>query len=304
VAFAVRQRRHLEDELKRIARTELRRGRETLVKDGTGPSAAAVHEARKSVKKVRAVVDVLEETGTSVRRRDRRRLQAAAHALSALRDREALIGAFDRLRRHFPRRLSEHTYGVVRRVLVQGKARADDEARHANVTGRVATRLKRIRRSIKRWSPGSIDANDLASAAGRAYRKSRAGLKRAVSTRQSEETHRWRKRVKQLWYRLRLAQPLAPGYSALVGDLKRLETWLGEDHDLFVLRTTLEGAPQLRSIGGDVARLTAMTVEGQRQLRRKAFALGRRLHARKPKAFARALRKRSKRATDSQKHAA
>jgi CHAD domain-containing protein len=304
VKFAIRQRRHLEDELRRIARTELRSARETLVKDGTGPSATTVHEARKSVKKVRAVVDVLEETGTRVRRRDRRRLRAAAHALSALRDREALIGAFDRLRRHFPRRLSEHTYGVIRRVLVQGKARADDEARHANLTVRVARRLDRMRRSITQWSLCSIDAKDLASAASRAYRQSRAGLKRAVSTRQSDETHRWRKRVKQLWYRLRLAQPLAPGYSALVGDLKRLEIWLGQDHDLFVLRTTLEGAPQLRSMSGDVARLTATTVEGQRQLRRKAFALGRRLHARKPKAFARALRRRSKRATDSPAKAA
>ena len=304
MAFVVLQRRHIEDELMGIARKELSRARESLVKDGAAPSATAVHESRKRVKKVRTVLDVLEATGTKVRSKDRRRLQAAAHALSALRDRDAVIATFDTLRKQFPKRLPEHSYGLIRRVLIRAKSRAAERARHAHVAARVASRLKRMSRSIKRSPLRSIDAAHLAYAIGRAYRDSRRGLKRAVSARQSNETHRWRKRVKQLWYQLRLAQRLAPGIAVLVRDLKRLETWLGEEHNLLILRTTLLGARDLQTMRGEVAQLTAMTAGRQQQLRRKAFALGRRLHARKPKAFVRALLRRSKRAARSPAKAA
>ena len=296
MAFVVRQRRHIEDELRRIARKELRRARESLTKGEGVPSSAAVHDARKGVKKVRAVLAVLEHNGTRVRSKDRRRLQAAAHALSALRDREALVGTLDQLMAHFPKRLPEHTYRVIRRALVRDKSRAEDRARHASIAMLVAARLKKIGQSMKRWRFQSIDAKDFTAAIRWAYRDSRAGYKRAVAARESDETHRWRKRVKQLWYQLRLAQPMLPRNGTLVADLNRLQTSLGDEHNLLVLRTAVVGAQALAAMDREIAELSAMTVARQRQLQRKAFALGRRLHRRKPKAFVRALRRQAKRA--------
>ena len=47
---------------------------------------SAVHESRKSVKKVRAVAALLKQAGAKLPRRDRRRLKSAARALSRVRD--------------------------------------------------------------------------------------------------------------------------------------------------------------------------------------------------------------------------
>ena len=62
-------------------------------------------------------------------------------------------------------------------------------------------------------------------------------MKRARVTGQSATLHRWRKELKTLRYQLRLARPLMTGIAPLVAYfLKRLETALGDDHNLVVLR--------------------------------------------------------------------
>ena len=84
---------------------------------------SAVHESRKSVKKVRAVAAFLEQAGAKLPRKDRKRLKSAARALSRLRDSAAIIDTFDRVRRRYPKQLSEHTYGILRRGLVGARNR-------------------------------------------------------------------------------------------------------------------------------------------------------------------------------------
>jgi hypothetical protein len=63
-----------------------------------------------------------------------------------------------------------------------------------------------------------------------------------------------------------------------------LETELGDDHNLVVLAATL-GCRDLRTMRADIRRIDRLAVRMRRQLRRRPFALGRRLHVRKPKTF-------------------
>jgi len=119
-------------------------------------------------------------------------------------------------------------------------------------------------------------------------------MKRARATRLSATLHGWRKELKTLWYQLRFAKPLTTGVAPLIADLKRLETELGDDHNLVVLAATLRGCRDLRTMRADIRQIGRLAARMRQPLRRRAFALGRRLHVRTPKAFARWIRRSAK----------
>src|SRR5712664_3442368 len=137
MSFELQRRKHIDDELRKIARRELRRASDTLSRSDPGAFGTSVHEARKSVKKVGAVLEVIEWSGGSVPGRDRKRLERAGRELSALRDSAAIIDTFDRMRRRYPKRLPEHTYGILRRGLVEAREQRERRARHDRVASDV-----------------------------------------------------------------------------------------------------------------------------------------------------------------------
>ena len=294
MSFELHQRKHIEDELTKIVRRQLRNTTRALTTAADSNFGSAVHESRKSVKKVRAVAAVLEQAGATLPRKDRKRLKSAASALSRLRDSAAIIETFDRVRRRYPKQLPEHTYGILRRGLVGARHRLEARAQRDGVIGEEVKRLTKTRKSAKKWTSPSLDVSDMVAVVAASYRHSRNAMKRARATRQSATLHRWRKELKVLWYQLRLAKPLTSGVAPLIAGLKRLETELGDDHNLVVLGATLRGCRDLRSMRAAVRHIDRLAARMRQPLRRRAFALGRRLHARKTKAFARWIRTSSK----------
>jgi CHAD domain-containing protein len=296
MSFELSQRKHIEDELRRIVRRLLRNATRALSTSDGSKFGSAVHESRKSVKKVRAVAALLEQAGAALPRKDRKRLKSAAGALSRLRDSAAIIDTFDRVRRRYPKQLPEHTYGILRRGLVSARDRQERCARRDGVVGDAAQRLKKTRASAKKWTSPSIGLSDLIAVIAASYRRSRKAMRRARAIHHSATVHRWRKDVKTLWYQLRLAMPLTTGVAPLVADMKRLETALGDDHNLVVLGATLRGCRDMPSLGREIRQIDRLAARMRQVLRRRAFALGRRLHVRKPQAFARWLRASSRQA--------
>ena len=290
MSFELHQRKHIEDELTKIVRQQLRNAAHALTTSAGSQFRSAVHESRKRVKKVRAVAVLLKQAGAKLPRSDRRRLKSAARALSRVRDRTAIIDTFDRVRRRYPRQLPEHTYGILRRGLVAARDRSEARAQREGVVTEAAERLEKTRQSAKQWNSHSITSSGMIAIVGVSYRRSRNAMKRARVTGQSATLHRWRKELKTLWYQLRLAGPLMTGVAPLIAGLKRLETELGDDHNLVVLGATLRGCRELRSMRADMREIERLAARMRQPLRRRAFALGRRLHARTPEAFARWLR--------------
>ena len=121
MSFELRHRKHIQDELTAIVRRQLRNRGRALTMSEDIQLRSAVHESRTSVKKVRAVAAFLTEAGAKLPRRDRKRLKSAGRALSSIRDGTATIDTFDRVRRRYPKRLSEHTYGIFRDNLVAAR---------------------------------------------------------------------------------------------------------------------------------------------------------------------------------------
>jgi CHAD domain-containing protein len=290
MSFALARRKHLGDELTKVVRRELRKASRALRNRTSMPVEAAIHESRKSVKKVRAAAALLERAGAKLPRKDRKRLKAAGKALSRLRDSAATVATLDRVRRRYPKRLPETTYDVLHRALVNAQDQQGERAERAGVAIEAAKALRKARRSAKAWTPDSIGLPDLVEVVGDSYRRSRKAMQRARETGQSATLHRWRKALKTLWYQLRLARPLTTGVAPLIADLKRLETELGNDHDLVILRATLRACGELRPMRPAVRQVDRLGARIRQQLRRRAFSLGRRVQARTPRGFARWLR--------------
>jgi CHAD domain-containing protein len=290
VSFGLHHRKHIEDELTKIVRRQLRNTARALSTSEGSKFRTAVHESRKNVKKVRAVAALLTQAGGELPRNDRKRLKSAARAFSRVRDSTAIIDTFDRLRRRYPKQLSEHTYGILRRGLVAARDRSEARARRDGVVAEAAERLAKTRKSARKWTSPSIKWSGIVAIVAASYRQSRNAMKRARATGQSATLHHWRKELKTLWYQLRLASPLMTGVAPLIAKLKRLQTELGDDHNLVVLAATLRGCRDLRSMRAEIRQVDRLAARMRRPLRRRAFALGRRLHVRKPKAFARWLR--------------
>ncbi len=285
MAFALNDRTHLDDELTRVVRRELRKASRAL-RNGTGiPIETVIHESRKSVKKVRAATSLLEHAGTKLPRKDRKRLKATGRALSRFRDSAAIVETLDRVRRRYPKRLADSTYGILRRALVDARNRQSAQAKDGVAT-EAADALRKTRKSAKAWTPDSIGFSDLVEAIADSYRRSRKAMQRARATGHSATLHRWRKELKTLWYQLRLARPFTTGVAPLIAELKQLETELGDDHDLVVLGATLRGCRELRSMPAALRQVDRLGLRMRQQLRRRAFSLGRRAQARTPREFA------------------
>ena len=99
----------------------------------------------------------------------------------------------------------------------------------------------------------------------------------------AEAVHDWRKRVKDLWYHLRLLREIWP--AALKGaadEAHRLSDLLGDHHDLSVLIDEIRAeAPD----DPDLGTLAALAERRQGELLDEALPSGERLYAEKPRQF-------------------
>lgn len=126
--------------------------------------------------------------------------------------------------------------------------------------------------------------DDLYCGIRRAYQAGRQARAAACDQPNDENLHEWRKRVKDLWYDLRILAAVWPEVMEDLADqAKKLGEYLGEDHDLAVAG----GALKKQRLNKTSFQVLAGLIERRRfQLQRAAFDLGNRFFVEKPKAFA------------------
>jgi CHAD domain-containing protein len=273
--------------LKRIVRRQLRRAQQSLRET----SEERVHEARKSVKKVRAIVRLLRQTDTAGIGKDARRLRSAGRVLSRLRDADAVLATLDRVRRRFPKRLPEHTAAIIRRELIRTKAQIKKGRRNTRRVAHATRSLRCVYQSLRRWQVPKLGPIDVADLLTPAYRASRKAMLKVRKTTRPSDVHQWRKQVKTVWYQLRLLEERAPSLRTMLQHFERLETVLGEHHDLAVLQAIVARDHRRRRSPEALRQLSTLTHQMQTTLRRQALSQGKRLLDDKPKSFARALRR-------------
>jgi CHAD domain-containing protein len=251
---------------------------------GADPGEKAVHEARKALKRCRAVVRLVRPVlGDELAAAENAAYRDAGRALSATRDADVLLATWDRVTGDGVDGVDDATLTAGRRALEAHRERVRAEP-SADPTA-VAEALREARRRAAGWPEADDSWRSLAPGLRRIYGQGRAAMA-ATGRGDDEAWHDWRKRVKDTWYHLTLLVPAwEPVLGAEEAEAHRLSELLGDDHDLAVLRAEIAGRDGPWS-ADEAAALTAAVDARRRALQAEALDRGRRLYAEKPKAFA------------------
>jgi CHAD domain-containing protein len=251
--------------------------------------AQAVHEARKSLKRLRALLRVVRPALEDSRyKRENVILRDAGRELSGARDAHVLAETLDSLIASFGKELMPGTWLRLRSELAAGAARAQAESPSAYDA--VVDALGNARIRVSNWPlPGENGRATLAEGFERIYRRGRRALRHAHDEPTAENLHELRKRAKDLWHSAQLLEPACPSkLQPLAKSAHRLSDLLGDDHDLCVL---LEHARAHPEVIDSVELELLETAAGFRSqsLRRRALACADSLYGRKPKQMLRRL---------------
>jgi|GEM_PF-1621562 len=286
MAWRLRRGEPVTDGVRRVAREELRLVTRNLALPPAGRDKG-IHEARKALKRLRALLRFLAPVMRQQSRLELDRLRGAARRLSGLRDSAVAIETLD---------------GVVARGIAAAPVSArmakdidrfraslvaSRESAHENgaaealrlVTAEIAEAAARV--AAWRMMPEGEPA--IRAGLERTFRRGRKALKSARGRFAGEFGHRLRMRAKDLFYCLRLLEGVWVGTGELPARLKTLEERLGEDHNLAMLTERLPRAGQTPAWQ---KRVEAWIASDRAALCEKAEAIAEDVYREKPRPFA------------------
>jgi hypothetical protein len=302
--------------LQRIALGQLDLASELLRSASSTPPEEAVHETRKALKRLRALMRLLEgEIGTKRAERERAILRDAGRRLAGARDAEVMVDTLEQLMRRHPRKLRRRREVVELREHLRREHRAASAQALGDTETRaeVAAELCAVRARVTRWKLHDRPAKRLAEPGlEHIYRAGQHRHRRAAKRKPARRAmHKWRKQVKDLRYALEIADVSdtqggrtdprntgkdRPGkrsngrIARLARRADRLGELLGEEHDLMMLAELVEAHKPLKRRRRSRKRLLRAIARRRARLRERALHEGGRLYERKPKRFVRRVR--------------
>jgi len=265
--------------LGRAAAEEIRRARGALL--AQADPEGGVLEARKSLKKVRAILRLSRAPlGKRRFRAENHRYRDLTRRLAEQRAGAVRVQTLDGLAEGLNGRAPMRVLQASRRRLVPRRRRYDD----ATVRADVAETLAEARPGIEALPFEGFKA--VRPGLTRTYRKGQKRMHKAIERPSTAAFHDWRKRVKDLWYQIRLfghAWPETLG--SLADELHLLSDRLGDGHDLDLLESALKDEARSDSLFDPSPLLPAID-EVRAAKRDAAIVLGRRLYAEDPEGFA------------------
>jgi CHAD domain-containing protein len=278
--------------IKRIVREEIESAVRQLSGKGEGDLDEAIHEARKSMKKIRGVLRLVRPELGEFYRPENAFFRDVGRTLSEFRDAGAMIETFDGLRDKYPGELGRGRLASIRRGLIARKAQSGEQGSVQKTRNRMAAALRRRAKRVETW-PLAVDGfAAIAPGLETTLRRGQRALARARQDPLPENYHEWRKRVKDHWYHVRLLEAVwDSGMQAYEKNLRDLEGFLGEDHNLVVLREKVQADPALYGKEPEIARLMKLIGAYQRELREHALAAGKGIYGEKPERFIKRMRR-------------
>ena len=249
---------------------------------GGDPSTA--HDARKRFKKLRAVLRLVRsDLGRKRYREANTLLRDAGRELSSLRDAQVQVQTLETLAERFPDKSYRQVFEGTRRTLRSRQQHA--EAQGTVLAEEVAVKVAALEDRILSWHVGDT-WNVVGPNLARMYERGLEAFENAYRYPSDVGFHEWRKGVKDLWYHLRILNPLWPEVmDALTAQASRLADLLGKEHDMAVLAQTLAAEPEAFGDAAGVEALLGLIERHRQNLRAEARLLGQRLYADKRKRF-------------------
>jgi CHAD domain-containing protein len=279
---------------RRIVRKEIDKALEELTPAPKGSRDEAVHEARKSFKKIRAMLRLVRpEIGDRAYREENTCFRDAGRPLTEVRDAKILIETLDGLLEHSQEHVVGRTFHDVRAALQENlRAVRKHMLDEQNAFAVVAEAIRQARERVKDWADMPNKWASVGDGLGETYRRACTAFGAAVAAPTIAKLHEWRKQVKYLRYQLEVLRPLWPErMEELAEEADRMGELLGDDHDLAVLRQTLTNHAGRLGDASDQEVLLALIDRRRDELEQEARLLGERFFQDRPRSFARRLKR-------------
>jgi len=282
MAFRFRLTETFEEGCQRIAREQIERAQGQL--KGPDDLVVAVHETRKSLKRLRALLRLIRPAlGDSVFHHENAQLREIARILSSARDRQVLLETVAKLEAaaSFPKKGLGQALREALTATNGEQSPIFEAAALRQAQGRLAEAKKRLAklrlpgRGFEVVGPG-LEAS---------YRRARRAFRSAYVELTDEAFHEWRKGAQTHWRQMLLLTRAWPAsLEARASEARALSQILGDDHDLAMLSAFLRSEACAR-LGEDAGVVERLARRRQQELREIAHPMGLRLFAESPKAL-------------------
>lgn len=249
------------------------------------PSAKAVHETRKAIKRLRALLRLIRDgVDADDLRREKDRFRAVAHSLAGARDAQVMLDTANKLKSGPVGEAVRATSQSL--ITLLDNQRATAEATLATTLPFAA--LEEARAALRALPLDGLTLDKIFDGFTEAYQRGRKRHATLRADSHDEGFHDLRKDVQLHWRHLQLLSKAWPKTMRHHVSLARsLSETLGEDHDISVLAAYVrDNSDKLGPARGVDAYLRAC-VSRQMKLRQHADLLARRLYAEKPGALRR-----------------
>ena len=288
------------DGIRRIAAEQLIDARYGLAKASGRNLGEAVHDTRKRLKLVRALLRLSRDAiGEACYERENSSLRRAGQRLSPSRDAQVLLDTVEALRERFDHELGDDATEILCGRLEDDRQKAEAILRRdeRDVEAVLGT-LEETAARAPEWPVGPDDFSALSPGLRRIYRRARRAMRAAREDPTPENLHEMRKRTKDLRHAAEIVCGARPKrLSKVARRAHEVGDLLGDHHDLHVLREFVESHPQC--FADEDARRALLAVIDRRAalLCGRALKRSKRLYEESPKRFvAKAERGWSKRA--------
>jgi thiamine-phosphate pyrophosphorylase len=272
----------------RIGRGQIERAGTELAR-GSG-RARAVHEARKALKRLRALLRLVRPAlGEAAFHRENTRLRDIARGFAGEREFDVLLETITKLEaRPEAESLGKALAAIKSEV---GAARASHHcADDAKTTKEALTRLAAARGDFARLELDGEGFALVGKGLARGYRRGRKAFATAYENESDEAFHELRKAVQLHWRHMGLLTRAWPELlAARIAAAKRLSQMLGDDHDLAVFADFAQGLAPEKVPAKEVAAVVRLARRRQQELRTTAKPLLAQLYAEGKRGFVRRL---------------
>ena len=254
MGFRLKLREPLPDGLKRVFREQIESALE-LCRHPARQRGVTVHEVRKHLKKLRAAMRLaIPEVGKNRHTREDRCVRKIGRLVSDLRDAQVRLQTLIQLRDETAKGPEDSPFPRVEELL--SLERESFSAAFAGWQKQAIPQLERVEARLLKWPLEGLTWKQICGAVGKIYKRGQRGLAKTINDPDPENFHAWRKRVKDLWYQLRILQPLnRMVLTEMAHDAEVLGELLGREHDLDFLWARLEKESSDEALRDELAQL-------------------------------------------------
>ena len=280
MAFRFKLDEPIEKGFRRIGAEQIERARRQVT--ATTDPATEIHEARKCLKRTRALLRLAREgLGEQVFQTENARFRNISAQLAPARDDHVMRETILKLTADAP----STTQSAIHRMKVVLLADLADPP--APDRKGALTQLDRALTRFRRLKIEPDNFQTLQRGLARSYRRGVRFFAAAYHDTSDESFHDWRKGVQSYWRHMALLSRAWPEhFDAGVGIARELSQILGNDHDLALLKQRLAALAPDALPPDDRTAIERLIVERQELLRRAARPRGEMIFSERPKAFA------------------